>query len=111
MRILAIMACTMLAFAAPLSAKEKPSEWTDGFGEPRSPNIPKKVRKFVMRAQACGHFSGEAGGNDNERERYVQKMIRENCTGIEKRREKLLVKYRGNAEVEALIAEVWEPFI
>lgn len=96
--------------SAPSQAGEKPSPWTDNYGEVRSPTIPKKVRKFVIDAQACAHFSGEASGEDNDRERYVQKVIRQTCTNIEKRREKLLVKYRGNGEVEAIIAEVWEPF-
>jgi hypothetical protein len=109
MRRLVILTSATLALAMPAAAAEKPSPWTDGFGEARSPTIPKKVRKFVIAAQNCGHFSGEEP-YDGERRAYLEKMIRENCTGIEKRREKLLAKYRGNGEVEALIAEVWEPF-
>lgn len=108
MRVWGIFAIAMLS-ATPLAAAEKPSAWTDNYGEVRSPTIPKKVRKFVIAAQACAHFSGEEP-YDGERRKFLEKMIRENCTGIEKRRKKLLAKYRGNAEVEAIIAEVWEPF-
>jgi hypothetical protein len=113
MRVLAMFICAMLASGLasgmPVSAAEEPSPWTDNFGEARSPTIPKKVRKFVIAAQACGHFSGEEP-YDEERRKFLERMIRENCTGIEERREKLLTKYRGNAEVEAIIGEVWEPF-
>lgn len=110
MRLWAMIALSSLATAA-VAGAEKPSTWTDNYNEPRSPTIPKKVRKFVIDAQGCAHFSGEVNGVDSERERYVKKMIRQTCTNIEKRRDKLLVKYRGNAEVEAIIAEVWEPFV
>jgi hypothetical protein len=109
MRVWAIMISVALAFAMPVTAAEEPSPWTDNYGEARSATIPKKVRKFVIAAQACAHFSGEEP-YDGERRAFLEKMIAENCTAIDKRREKLLAKYRGNGEVERLIAEVWEPF-
>jgi hypothetical protein len=105
-----MMCCIMLAtaVAAPVSAKN-PSPWKDFYGDVRSPAIPKAVRKFVIDAQGCTHFSGEEG-YDAERAAYLKKMTDKMCTGIEKRYEKLLTRYRGNVEVTAIIAEVWEPF-
>ncbi|MFZ1366458.1 hypothetical protein [Sphingorhabdus sp.] len=101
------VSCALIS-AAPASAA-KPTPWTDNYGEARSPTIPKDVRKFVIAAQACAHFSGEEAF-DEERGRFLAKMIRKNCANIEARREKLLTKHKGNAEVEAIIAEIWEPF-
>jgi hypothetical protein len=102
-----MMGAALLLGTAPLLAKPKP--WTDNYGTERSASIPRKVRKFVIDAQACAHFSGEEG-YDAERAAFLAKMIKKTCTKIEDRREKLLIKYRDNAEVEAIIAEVWEPF-
>lgn len=97
----------LLLVTSPVVAK--PKAWKDNYGTERSASIPKKVRKFVIDAQACAHFSGEEG-YDAERAAFLAKMIKKTCTKIEDRHEKLLTKYQGNAEVEAIIAEVWEPF-
>lgn len=91
------------------SVAAKPKPWKDNYGDERSATIPKQVRKFVIDAQACAHFSGEEG-YDAERAAFLAKMIKKACTKIEERHENLLTKYQGNAEVEAIIAEVWEPF-
>jgi hypothetical protein len=107
MRWMTIGAALLLLATPPLVAMPKP--WKDNYGDERSAAIPKIVRKFVIDAQACAHFSGEEG-YDAERAAFLAKMIKKTCTNIEVRREKLLTKYRGNAEVEAIIAEVWEPF-
>jgi hypothetical protein len=109
MRTIAYLALCVLA-VKPLQAKEKPSPWKDNYNVERSPTIPKKVRKFVIDAQACVHFSGEINGDNSERDRQVRKTIEKTCKDIDTRHYKLLTKYRGNAEVEAIIAEVWEPF-
>lgn len=105
---LALLAAIVLA-CSPVEAAEKASPWQDGYGEARSPTVPKKVRKFVIDAQMCAHFSGEEG-YDKERAAFLKKMIDKSCPKLEERREKLLAKHRGNAEIEAIIAEVWEPF-
>jgi hypothetical protein len=102
-----LIGAAMLLSTTPLTAKPKP--WTDNYGTERSASIPKKVRKFVIDAQACAHFSGEEG-YDADRAAFLAKMIKKTCTNIEDRREKLLTKHRGNAEIEMIIAEVWEPF-
>lgn len=102
-----MFAAVLLMITAPLAAAPKP--WKDNYGTERSGGIPKPVRKFVIDAQACAHFSGEEG-YDAERAAFLAKMIKKTCTKIEDRREKLLTKYHGNAEVEAMVAEVWEPF-
>lgn len=108
MRFLAYWAVVMLA-SAPLAAG-KPSAWKDNHGVERSPAIPPKVRKFVINAQACAHFSGEEG-YDAERAAFLKKMIAKNCKDLDKQHDRLLTRYRGNAEVEVIIAEVWEPFL
>ena len=102
-----MIGAVMLLATSPIAAKPKP--WKDNYGTERSASIPTKVRKFVVDAQACAHFSGEEG-YDAERAAFLAKMIKKTCTNIEERREKLLTKYHGNAQVEAIIAEVWEPF-
>lgn len=107
LRATMILAALLVA-APPAIAKPKP--WKDNYGTVRAASIPKKVRHFVIDAQACAHFSGEEG-YDAERAAFLAKMIKKTCSKIEDRRENLLTKYRGNAEVEAIIAEVWEPFL
>jgi hypothetical protein len=108
-----MMMCRMMIGAAILlattSVAAKPKPWKDNYGDERSASIPKQVRTFVIDALACAHFSGEEG-YDAERAAFLAKMIKKTCTKIEDRRENLLTKYQGNAEVEAIIAEVWEPF-
>jgi hypothetical protein len=106
--IMAVAATLLLA--SPLAAT-RPVPWVDNFGTVRSDSVPKKVRKFVIDAQACAHFSGELSGDNSERDRDVQKQIKASCTNLEKRRAKLLARYKGDAGVETIIAEVWEPFL
>lgn len=108
MRVWAIMgaACALSVSCAP-----SVSPCQDNYYQERSPTIPKDVRAFVIDAQGCMHFSGEVSGDaEIDNARGLPEKIKKLCTNIEVRHEKLLTKYRGNAEVEAIIAEVWEPF-
>jgi hypothetical protein len=105
-----ILGICIAVIAMPLTAGTK-APWRDGFGAERSGTIPKPVRKFVIDAQACAHFSGELSGQDKKRERQVRKMVKKNCGNLDIRRDKLLTKYHGNAEIAAIIAEIWEPFL
>jgi hypothetical protein len=111
MQSLAIFTAGIILAASPLAAAGKSSPWKDGYGAERSPTIPKKVRKFVIDAQMCTHFSGELSGEDSPRERDVRKKIEKNCKDLDIKHVKLKTRYKGNAEVEAILAEVYEPFL
>ena len=94
------------AFLISCSSTKASGPWKDNFGQERSAEIPNDVRDFVIKAQACGHFSGEPA-YDGERRKFLEKMVAETCTGLEEKRPKLLAKYDGNAQVADLIKEVW----
>jgi hypothetical protein len=111
MRLVGLFAIGTMAIAAPVLAAKKPASWIDFYGAERSPEIPKKVRKFVTDAQACIHFRGELGDPDEQRERQVSKAVMKHCKNLEARRETLLTKHRGNAAVETIIAELGELFL
>lgn len=85
--------------------------WTDFFNDPRDASIPGDVRKFVINAQGCGHFSGEVDdNNDPERKAYIEKVMNETCPGISATQKKLLAKYPDSAAIKAIIAEVTEGY-
>jgi hypothetical protein len=111
MRRIMVSAVALLALsmAQPVFAKAKP--WKDYFGVERSAAIPKKVRNFVIDAQACTHFSGEINGDNSARDRQVRKTVEKTCKDLDIRHGKLRMQYKGNAEVETILAEVWEPFL
>jgi hypothetical protein len=111
MRPIVVFAIATLAAIMPTYVAGKPIPWKDGYGAERSPTIPKKVRKFVIDAQACTHFSGELSGEDSVRERDVRKKIEKSCKDLDIRYMKLKTQYKRNAEVEAILTEVYEPFL
>ena len=83
--------------------------WTDFYNEPQNAAVPKDVRVFVIKAQGCGHFSGEEG-YDAERAAFLKKNTDELCTGLPDKRKKLLAKYHDDAAVKTIIAEVWDAY-
>ena len=83
--------------------------WKDFYGDQRDAAIPGDVRKFVIEAQGCGHFSGE-DPYDAERAAFLKKNVDELCTGLREKRAKLLAKYPADDAAKFLIAEVWEIF-
>ena len=83
--------------------------WKDFYNAPRPANIPKDVRAFVVRAQGCGHFSGEEG-YDAERAAYLKKVMDELCPGLEAQRIRLLTVHAGQPSVLSLIEEVTEGY-
>lgn len=80
---------------------------TDNFGKPFQPWVPADVRTFVIRAQACIHFSGEPSG-EGERKAFLERMTRETCTGLDDQERRLKHKYRGSVRTKRLIAETWD---
>ena len=78
----------------------------DNFGEAFPKWVPTDVRRFVIDAQACAHFSGEYP-YDAERKAFLDKMIRETCTGLDERKAELDRRYGGSAEIRRMIAQAW----
>lgn len=85
--------------------------WHDFYNDPRTEAVPKDVRRFIIKAQGCGHFGGEAGdGNPPERIAYIEKMTDKLCTGLGDKRRKLLSKYAGNTAVQTIISDIWDGY-
>lgn len=85
--------------------------WTDMYNEPQDKAVPGDVRKFIVKAQGCGHFSGE-GGDDNppERAAFLKKQTDELCTGLSEERAKLLRKYPNDLAVAKIIQGAWDDY-
>jgi hypothetical protein len=63
------------------------------------PKFPSDVVELIDRNQDCTHFAGEEPYNE-ERAAEIQKAMRQlKCASIEKEKEKLIKKYRGNGEI------------
>jgi hypothetical protein len=99
------ISCVLLALMLPLSACAN-GPWKDNFGELRSAAIPGPVRDFVIKAQGCTHFGGEEG-YDAARKAEIEKAIAAACPGLDEKRALYLARYAGNADVKAIIDEVW----
>ncbi len=80
--------------------------WKDFYNEPHSNSIPSDVRKFVIAAQGCAHFSGEEG-YDAQRAAFLKKNMDKLCTGLEAKHDALRKQYAGNSEITGLIAQTW----
>jgi hypothetical protein len=78
---------------------------TDNFGTPFQPWVPTDVRNFIIDAQACSHFSGEFG-YDAERKAFLDRMIAETCTGLDKRKAALSRRYSRSARTKQLLSDV-----
>lgn len=96
------------AHAAPASS---PGPWTDFFDTPHEVTVPRDVRKWVIRAQGCGHFAGEVG-DDNEKDRaaYLKRQTDRLCPGLKQRRLALLKKYPSDPAVQAIVKETWDAY-
>ena len=65
--------------------------------------LPRDVGDFISRRDDCEHFIGEEP-YDAERRAYLEKVIRETCTGSNQALDALRRKYRGNAAVLKALA-------
>ena len=80
---------------------------TDNYNRPFEAWVPADVRPFVIDAQACTHFSGEGPIGDPERDRFLERMIRKTCSGLDQRKAELLKRYAGSAVVRRVIVDAW----
>lgn len=62
------------------------------------PPYPFEVEEFVDRRELCDHFRGEEP-YDGERAEFLEKQIRETCTGTDQELRALKEKYKDDAEV------------
>jgi hypothetical protein len=98
----------MILIALALAAVSPPPP-TDNFGERFPAYVPTDVRLFVIDAQACTHFSGEPyDDQDQDRKAFLQKMIVQTCTNIDKRKAALTRKYKSSAKIRKVISDAWE---
>jgi len=65
--------------------------------------LPKEVGAFISRRDDCEHFIGEEP-YDAERRAYLEKVVRETCTGSNQQLDALRRKYRDNSEVMQALA-------
>lgn len=66
--------------------------------------LPRDVSDFISRRDDCEHFIGEEP-YDAERRAYLEKVIRETCTGSNQVLDALRRKYRSNAAVLKALAD------
>ena len=79
----------------------------DNFNRPFPAWVPSDVRGFVIDAQACIHFSGEESFDAN-RKAFLDRMMRENCTDLDKRKIELTRRYDRSKNIKDLISEAWD---
>jgi Lysozyme inhibitor LprI len=89
--------------------KQKTSQpnWEDFYGKMRPGEIPWDVRKLVLDAQICHHFSGEEP-YDAKRATELKTLIAEHCPNLDARRSEMLQTHAGNHDVIDLLAEIWK---
>jgi len=66
--------------------------------------LPADVARFVQRRDLCDHFRGEEL-YDAERRAFLEKRMREYCTGTDAKLAALKRKYRGRFDVMAKLGE------
>ena len=70
------------------------------------PDLPKDARVVAERYMACQHFSGEANGTGDERDKEVAKALRElKCGRVEQDFESIKKKYLRNPRVLEILKE------
>ena len=65
------------------------------------------IKSFVKNADLCQHFSGEIDNSTQSKAQLISRINKANkyCNRAKKQRAILIVKYRGNKEVENIIYE------
>jgi hypothetical protein len=66
--------------------------------------LPADVARFVERRDLCDHFRGEEP-YDAERREFLEKRMREYCTGTDAQLAALRRKYKGKSEVVTKLSE------
>ncbi len=83
--------------------------WQDAWGEEQNASIPRDVRRWVIDAQACGHWSGEEPF-DAERAAAIESATSKHCPRLAERRLILRKRHSRNAEALSLIEKAWSIF-
>lgn len=91
----------MLAACAPQKAL---TPWTDNFNDPRDPAIVQEARDFIIQRQACDHFRGEPGF-DEQRQKLLNERVEELCTGTDKQLAKLRSRHADSPETIKALAD------
>lgn len=72
-------------------------------GQPEPVVLPKDVAAFIGRREDCEHFLGEEP-YDEERRVYLEKTIKETCSGSNRQLQSLRQKYTGNVAILQALA-------
>lgn len=99
MNLHAITAALLLS-TLPLSALAR-DRMADGF-----PDLPHDARQVAERSVACKHFSGEANGTGDARDRDVARTLRRlRCDRVDNDMAAIKRKYRRNEDVLRILSE------
>jgi hypothetical protein len=60
--------------------------------------LPKDIATFIKNRDGCDHFRGEEPYN-KKRQQFLEKQMRELCTGTDKKLKLLKLKYKSNEEI------------
>ncbi len=61
---------------------------------------PQDVRNFLTREMDCIHWAGEEPYSKERQKEIEQGMVKSNCNQIEKDKERMIKKYKGNQQIE-----------
>ena len=68
---------------------------------------PVDVASFIARRESCDHFRGEMA-SDAERAAFLDKAMRRDCSGTDRRLAELRARYSKDARISARLAEYEE---
>ena len=88
-----LIALTMLTSQA-IHASEKSS-------------IPKDIATFIKNRDGCDHFRGEEA-YDKKRQQFLEKQMRQLCTGTDKKLKLLKLKYKSNEKIMEMLNQYEE---
>ena len=93
--ILIAIFLTMTLFTShPSNASEKSS-------------IPKDIATFIKNRDGCDHFRGEEP-YDKKRQQFLEKQMRQLCTGTDKKLKLLKLKYKSNEKIMEMLIQYEE---
>lgn len=86
---------------APLDPSPLTAEELETYPDARG--MPADVQQFMVQWNDCQHWLGEFGW-DSERQRQIDRAVRDVCPGVDARAARLRARYAGNAEVLVRLA-------
>lgn len=69
--------------------------------------LPKDIATFIKNRDGCDHFRGEEA-YDKERQQFLEKQMRQWCTGTDKKLQLLKLKYKSNEKIMGMLNQYEE---